>query len=204
MTFFCEQFHKRYLSQQSFKINLKITYLKFYQNLPGANELMKFHLAVVVKVMIWWQILEIDEINSHGINSLWSSNAIRWQGTQSTLAQAGLCWGCVLGTFSTLKSGMSPIILTVGANVPTHLRFVNGSITEVTPEKLQMSPYFSMVWVICPHFSKALAEHCSGNGLLPEGTKPLPEPMLTYHQWGPVAFIRGYYHEKIWRYQSVK
>ena len=22
----------------------------------------------------------------------------------------------------------------------------------------------------------------SGNGLLPDGTKPLPEPMLTYHQ----------------------
>ena len=72
----------------------------------------------------------------------------------------GLCRGCVLGTFSTLKSGMSPIILTVRANVPTHSRFMNGNITEVTPEKLQMSPYFSMVWVICPHFSKALAEHC--------------------------------------------
>ena len=27
----------------------------------------------------------------------------------------------------------------------------------------------------------------SGNGLLPDGTKPLPEPMLTYHQWGNVA-----------------
>ena len=25
----------------------------------------------------------------------------------------------------------------------------------------------------------------SGNGLLPDGTKPLPEPMLT-HQWVPV------------------
>ena len=24
-----------------------------------------------------------------------------------------------------------------------------------------------------------------GNGLLPDGTKPLPEPMLTYHQKGP-------------------
>ena len=24
----------------------------------------------------------------------------------------------------------------------------------------------------------------SGNGLLPDGTKPLPKPMLTYHQWG--------------------
>ena len=55
---------------------------------------------------------------------------------------------------------MSPIILTVGANIPTHLKFMNGNITEVTPEKLQMSPYFSVVWVICPHFSKALAEHC--------------------------------------------
>ena len=29
----------------------------------------------------------------------------------------------------------------------------------------------------------------SGNGLLPDGTKPLPEPMLIYHQQGPVAFI---------------
>ena len=25
----------------------------------------------------------------------------------------------------------------------------------------------------------------SGNGLLPDGTKPLPEPMLTDHQWSP-------------------
>ena len=29
----------------------------------------------------------------------------------------------------------------------------------------------------------------SGNGLLPDGTKPLPEPMLTYHQRGSVAFF---------------
>ena len=27
----------------------------------------------------------------------------------------------------------------------------------------------------------------SGNGLLPDGTKPLPEPMLTYHQKGLVG-----------------
>ena len=40
----------------------------------------------------------------------------------------------------------------------------------------------------------------SGN----DGTKPLPEPMLTYYQWSPVAFIWGHYHKNIWRYQSVK
>ena len=29
------------------------------------------------------------------------------------------------------------------------------------------------------------------NGLLSDGTKPLPEPMLTYNQLDPVAFIGG-------------
>ena len=29
----------------------------------------------------------------------------------------------------------------------------------------------------------------SGNVLLPDGTKPLPEPVLTYRQWDPVAFL---------------
>ena len=40
----------------------------------------------------------------------------------------------------------------------------------------------------------------SVNGLLPDGTKPLLEPMLTYHQLGPVAIILAQYH-KIWRHQ---
>ena len=31
----------------------------------------------------------------------------------------------------------------------------------------------------------------SGNGLLPDGTKPLPEPMWTYHQQGLVQFTEG-------------
>ena len=32
--------------------------------------------------------------------------------------------------------------------------------------------------------------------LLPSGNMPLPWPMLTYHQWGLVAFTWGYFHEK--------
>ena len=39
----------------------------------------------------------------------------------------------------------------------------------------------------------------SANGLLPDGTKPLPEPMLTYRQYGPVAFILVRYVKIIWR-----
>ena len=35
-----------------------------------------------------------------------------------TFHLAGLCRGCILGTFGTLKSGMSPIILAVGSKSP--------------------------------------------------------------------------------------
>ena len=35
-----------------------------------------------------------------------------------------------------------------------------------------------------------------GNGLLPDGTMQLPEPMLAYHQYDPVTFIWGQFHKK--------
>ena len=36
----------------------------------------------------------------------------------------------------------------------------------------------------------------SGNGLLPDDTKPLPEPMLTYHQLGPIKFIWWQFYKR--------
>ena len=42
----------------------------------------------------------------------------------------------------------------------------------------------------------------SGNGLLPDGTNPLPEPVLTNHQWGLMAFIWGQFHRKCFHSQS--
>ena len=44
----------------------------------------------------------------------------------------------------------------------------------------------------------------SGNGLLPDGTKPLPEPMLTYHQCSPSTFSCGQYHKYCARYFSLQ
>ena len=44
----------------------------------------------------------------------------------------------------------------------------------------------------------------SGNGLLPDGTKPLPEPMLTDHQWGSGTFILGQFHKICLNHQSLK
>ena len=42
-----------------------------------------------------------------------------------------------------------------------------------------------------------------GNGLLPDDTKLLPEPLLTDHQWSPVTFIYGYFQRCI-NHQSLK
>ena len=44
----------------------------------------------------------------------------------------------------------------------------------------------------------------SGNGLLPDGTKPLPEPMLTYHQEGPVAFTWVQFYQRYLSHQSFE
>ena len=43
----------------------------------------------------------------------------------------------------------------------------------------------------------------SGNGLLPDGTKPLPESVLTNHQWGLAAFISEHFHWKCSGYISL-
>ena len=44
----------------------------------------------------------------------------------------------------------------------------------------------------------------SGNGLLPDVTEPLPEPMLTYHQWGPVALFQRQFHINCSRIKCMK
>ena len=36
----------------------------------------------------------------------------------------------------------------------------------------------------------------SGNGLLPDGSKPLPEPMFSYNKYGPVTFISEQLHNR--------
>ena len=41
----------------------------------------------------------------------------------------------------------------------------------------------TLILAKCRHMAKEIWVNIgSGNGLLPDGTKPLPEQMLTYHQ----------------------
>ena len=42
--------------------------------------------------------------------------------------------------------------------------------------------------LVMPYGDRVLCQLGSGNGLLPDGTKPLPEPMLTHYQWDSVTY----------------
>ena len=42
--------------------------------------------------------------------------------------------------------------------------------------------------------TQILVNTSPANGLMPDGTKPTPEPMLTNLQWGPVTFIWQQFH----------
>ena len=40
--------------------------------------------------------------------------------------------------------------------------------------------------------------------MLPDGTKPLPEPMWTYHVWGPVTITWGQFHKRQLSHQQIR
>ena len=48
--------------------------------------------------------------------------------------------------------------------------------------------YHKICGIVTPYRDEIWVNIGSGNGLLPDGTKPLLEPVLTYHQICSVAF----------------
>ena len=83
--------------------------------------------------------------------------------------------------------------------------------TFITPSEFVYSPsmccFRNSLYLIVPHLrhmtSEKLVNIGSGNGLLPDGTKPLPEPMLSHHQRGNVEFIWGQFHDKFSGYMYI-
>ena len=51
--------------------------------------------------------------------------------------------------------------------------------------KLDSTRLAKICGLVTPYGDRDLVNIGSGYGLLPDGTKPLPEPMLTDHQWSP-------------------
>ena len=64
--------------------------------------------------------------------------------------------------------------------------------------------WFNSLWPSDPIWWQIWVNTGSSNGLLPNSTKPLPEPMLTNHQWGLVTFTLQQLHKKYASYLSLK
>ena len=70
-------------------------------------------------------------------------------------------------------------------------------IYEINKTKqLLYNRMFNSLWPSDSIWWHDLGEHGSGNGLLPGGTKPLPEPMFTFHWWSYVTFTFQWFHMK--------
>ena len=90
------------------------------------------------------------------------------------------------------------------------MKFIRNMCSEITLIKLL--PHHPGTYklthccLVTPYGDIDLGQHCHGssNGLLPDGTKPLPETMLTYHWWSFVVFTRRGFCRKHWRYQFMK
>ena len=105
------------------------------------------------------------------LNSLRPSDAI-WR-HRSAIIWANIGSGNGLLPDSTKPS---PETMFTSVNIILLKLFSHLSGANELPHCGLVTPFGALIW-----FNNA-----SGNGLLPDGTKPLPEPMLTNHQWGPV------------------
>ena len=80
------------------------------------------------------------------------------------------------------------------------LRFQNPVFASLLPLLHCITYAVSCNWLIVSQWrhmaTKIWVNTGSGNGLLPDGTKPLPEPMLTYHQQRTATFIWGQVHKR--------
>ena len=65
----------------------------------------------------------------------------------------------------------------------TYIRFLSRATSQPMRDDGK-SPFVQLThWgLVTPNDDRDLGQIGSGNGLLPDGTKPLPEPMLTDHQ----------------------
>ena len=72
-------------------------------------------------------------------------------------------------------------------------------VNKMTIEQYSIEPKISSLWP-----SDAIWRCRSCSTLVPDGIKPLPEPMLTDHQWNPVTFISGQFHRRYLNHQSLK
>ena len=96
-----------------------------------------------------------------------------------------------------LGLGYADLVMQMSACVPEYYCSHTGGFFDIYPI-IHSKPIFVAQW---RHMATYIWVNIGlGNGSLPYGNKPLPEPMLAKQKWGPVTFTRGQFHRKCSRY----
>ena len=66
-------------------------------------------------------------------------------------------------------------------------------VSDIYIQQYKTEYWLISYWITEGNISPKLI--CSGDGLMPDGTKPLPGPMLTNHWWSLVAFTKSNFTE---------
>ena len=134
-------------------------------------------------------------------NSLWSSDAMTRSGSASSLVQVMACclpshylnqwWHDLDWTLrNECQLNLNHNIIILIQKYISKWRLRKKSAIFLNPNEL------TPCGLVTAHDDKRVdLDNGSGNGLLPDDTKPLPEPMLTPHQWtlwhSPATSPRG-------------
>ena len=111
-----------------------------------------------------------------------------------------------------IKSGQHCIII-----VQTAVSLFNmiNKVAVIRKYKRHLDSCINLIHILSRLIQRVNSSHCgiwfkiwvnigSVYGLWPDGTKQLPEPMLTDHQWSPVTFILGQFHKGCLNRQWLK
>ena len=77
-------------------------------------------------------------------------------------------------------------------------------LSSLSPYGVARPQWVNSLWPTDTIWRQRSVNIGSGNSLLPDGTKPLPEPMLTGHPWSSVTFTEGQFHKQCLDHQSLK
>ena len=78
-------------------------------------------------------------------------------------------------------------------NYEWHLMGV-GSIIDRSPQAFQNASFINSLWHSYTKWRQIWVNMGSSNSLLPDSPKTILDPLLTYHQRGPLAFSWGQFH----------
>ena len=132
----------------------------------------------------------------HQFNSLGPSDATWWQRTESILAQVMACCltapshylnqcQLIISTFLCHPSEGITLRKSEETNQLNKIENYIFKIASISPRGqwvINSLPPSDAIW------QQILANKGSDNSLLPYGTKPLPEPMLTSNHWHPFQY----------------